>query len=287
MAQTTPRPQFRAKIGESPEPQILIDKVVELTKFSKSLVKKILNYGGVWVNKERVKRVNRELKAGDEVKVFYQAQLLEDPQHDVVMLKERHHWGVWIKPAGMNSAQTPYGDQGTLLHAVQLQRPKAHLQGRLDREVAGLTLLSYSSKAHKLFAKPDQDVWRKFYLARIEGELPVDADYWIDCKKPLDGKACHTRYRVIDSLDGQSVVDIEILSGRFHQIRRHFSMIGHPLVGDLRYGKKNKQAQTTLNLVCYKFILLDPMDLKAPPKTLKLPLSHWPDFAATHLHDLL
>lgn len=287
MAQSTPKPQFRAKILAEQEPLILIDKVVELTKFSKSLVKKILNYGGVWVNKERVKRVNRELKAGDEVKVFYQASLLEQPEFEVVMLKERHHWGVWIKPAGMNCAQTPYGDQGTLLHSIQQKQPRAHLQGRLDREVAGLTLVTYSSRAHKLFAKPDQEVWRKFYLARVEGELPVDLEYWIDCKRPLDGKDCHTRYRVIDYKDGQSVVDIEILSGRFHQIRRHFSMLGHPLVGDLRYGKKNQQQQTTLNLVCYKFILLDPMDVKAPPKTLKLPLSHWPDFAASHLHELL
>ena len=76
----------------------------------------------------------------------------------------------------------------------------------------------------------------KRYLARVHGLFPADGKQ-SQITAPLDGKPAQTSYTVLseDPSDRTSLLDIEIHTGRFHQIRRHLSGIGHPLVGDRKY----------------------------------------------------
>jgi tRNA pseudouridine32 synthase/23S rRNA pseudouridine746 synthase len=74
---------------------------------------------------------------------------------------------------------------------------------------------------------------------------------------PLDGKDAVTEYRIIshDHEMNTSAAEIVIRTGRLHQIRRHFDMIGHPVMGDPRYGKGNKNREgMKLTAVSLEFI---------------------------------
>jgi 23S rRNA pseudouridine955/2504/2580 synthase len=71
----------------------------------------------------------------------------------------------------------------------------------------------------------------KLYLAVVAGELSGDGT--IDA--PLDGKESVTRYRVIGAGNGMAAVALVPVTGRMHQIRQHLSLIGYPVMGDIRY----------------------------------------------------
>jgi len=91
----------------------------------------------------------------------------------------------------------------------------------------------------------------KRYQAVVTGKITTEGeDGLIDA--PLDGKSAQTKYRLMhyDPSDDQSRLRVAIITGRRHQIRRHFELIGHPVVGDPRYGRGNKNNQG-LQLVAY------------------------------------
>ena len=92
--------------------------------------------------------------------------------------------------------------------------------------------------------------FRRVYLAVCDG-VPRPAQGAIDAPigpapgsrvaqavRP-DGKPAHTHYRVLRELDGRALVELELDTGRTHQIRVHLAHIGHPLVGDFLYGAES------------------------------------------------
>jgi tRNA pseudouridine32 synthase/23S rRNA pseudouridine746 synthase len=146
------------------------------------------------------------------------------------------------------SQGTKYGDHCSLLRQAALyfkSKRKVYLIHRLDREAAGLVLLAHDKTAagrlSHLFQK--QQIIKR-YTARVLGNftrtLPADK---IDLA--LDGKAALTEFAVdrYDKETDTSRVHIVIRTGRKHQIRRHFEMIGHPVIGDPRYGEGNKNSE--------------------------------------------
>jgi tRNA pseudouridine32 synthase / 23S rRNA pseudouridine746 synthase len=284
----TPAPHFRGRIKESflasaEGALTLVDYLAQATGHSKSTVKKVLTLGGVWIyrdgaKKRRVRRASLELKDGDKIDYFYKPALLAQDPPTPIAVKERHHYGVWFKPAGLPSEATPFSDRNSLLFAIEQKTKKAHLQGRLDLEVSGLVLASYSKKATEGFAKAPASSWQKLYLARVEGR--IDAVGWTDITHPLEGKACLTRFRALfyDEQNDCTLIEIDLLTGRTHQIRQHLSMEGHSILGDRRYGTGGSKGGSDLNLLCYRFILQDPFDLNGKPQTITVPEAYWPDF---------
>ena len=110
----------------------------------------------------------------------------------------------------------------------------------------------------------------KRYRALAAGK-PVadDGPHIIDLA--LDGRPARTRYSVLryDAATDRSLLEIQTLTGRRHQIRRHFNLIGHPIVGDPQYGRNNKNQQG-LQLVAYRLSFQCPithtlMDLEIDP----------------------
>jgi len=102
---------------------------------------------------------------------------------------------------------------------------------RIDTQTSGVVVFAKTKKAaaelSRLFASREI---RKTYLAIIEGS--IEREITIDT--PIDGKDALT---IVRPRDG-GVVEAEIKTGRMHQIRIHLSSIGHPVVGDRRYGSK-------------------------------------------------
>ena len=119
---------------------------------------------------------------------------------------------------------------------------------RLDRDTSGLMIFSINPRAHKNMTEQfSSRTIEKNYLAIIAGQInPPEGEIKsllarnraTNLMKSVakGGQEAITRYRTVNSLDSVSMVEVELLTGRSHQIRVHFSEAGHPLLGDRRYG---------------------------------------------------
>ena len=246
------------------DPLILIDFLEKYSKLSKSTLKKVLNNGGVWVrlfNKSKLSRTRRAtfgLNLESLVEFYYDPKLTNMIVPKAIELTKFRDWGLWYKPQGLLSQGTEYGDHCSILRQVEKLKNKAWLVHRLDREAHGLMLFAYSKNSAALFS----NLWqkhevRKFYKVEVLGLLKSNGEIL----ENLDGKNAKTTYTVLSSNQFSSKLLVEIHTGRLHQIRRHFEMIGHPVLGDPKYGVGNKNSEG-LQLMAYQLIFRDPITQK-------------------------
>ena len=240
--------------------------LAEFTALSKSRVKDAMRKGAVWLKRQkgkqlRIRRATAGIRPGDTLSIYYDEALLCKLPRLPELISDRERYSVWIKPAGLMTQGTKYGDHCSLLRQAELYfktKRKVYLIHRLDREAAGLVLTAHDKAAAGRLARLFQTRQIiKRYNARVLGNLadktPGDN---IDLK--LDGKPAATEFAVsgYDPATRTTRVNIVIRTGRKHQIRRHFEMIGHPVMGDPRYGKNNKNkdgmqlAATALEFSC-------------------------------------
>ncbi|MDD4005426.1 MAG: RluA family pseudouridine synthase [Elusimicrobiaceae bacterium] len=139
---------------------------------------------------------------------------------------------------------------------------------RLDRPVSGAVVFARNELAHRELCQAfEARTVEKHYLALAQGQFESFSG---TINKPLrefgsgrvgvdpgGGKPSVTSYFVLEKLYGYSLLDIELVTGRRHQIRAHFYSIGHPLVGDPEYGDPEKQA-------CYPRLMLHSHTLRLP-----------------------
>jgi tRNA pseudouridine32 synthase/23S rRNA pseudouridine746 synthase len=227
-------------------------------------VKEAMQKGAVWLKRgaaarRRIRRATTRLKHGDRIWFNYDAVVLACPPIAASCMDDHGRYSVWYKPAGMFTQGTAFGDHCSLLRwaARQGRRPRPVFPvHRLDREVAGLVLLAHDPQAAAgLSALFRSRAIRKDYLARVEGRLPTTPlAQRIDL--PLGGKTALTFFRAaqFDPESDSTQVAITIQTGRLHQIRRHFALIGHPVMGDRRYGAHPLETGIALRAVRLAFI---------------------------------
>lgn len=252
---------FRGKV-KGKDGITLLDFLAEVTPLSKSLIKKHASNGGIWIKKKgvgplnRIRRVKTELTSEDYIECHYDPNL---PEVDMSLVKQVHKtksWGVWYKPAGVLSQGTKFGDQASILRHVEKTKPNAYLIQRLDRETSGLMIIAYRDKVARIFTNAMKNrLIKKFYQAEVLGHLRTPEGE-IDFE--LEGKSAKTIYKVHEELEHSSLVELEIITGRYHQIRKHFEKIKHPVIGDPKYGRHNKN-EDGLKLVAHKLELKDPI----------------------------
>jgi 23S rRNA pseudouridine1911/1915/1917 synthase len=175
------------------------------------------------------------------------------------------------KPAGLLSVSTDRGGERTALAVVRDSMSRSGLSAlwpvhRIDRETSGVLLFAKSREVQQSVQERWSEV-RKRYLALVEGR-PTPPDGVVD--QPLfedkrlnvrvgeqpESKSARTRYRTRQELGGRTLLDVELETGRRHQIRVHLAWLGHPVVGDARYGTKGP----TLGLHALSLCLVHPND---------------------------
>ena len=142
-------------------------------------------------------------------------------------------------------------------------RPK--LVHRLDKETSGILIVSRNLKATTFFGELfKKRKIEKIYITIVHGMLKGKQG---KIKIPLtyNEKTYHseTDYRVMHSKNNESILLVKILTGRKHQIRKHFFEIGHPILGDSKYNKKMKGSSKFNNLYLHSYsIKFDDIDGK-------------------------
>ena len=137
---------------------------------------------------------------------------------------------------------------------------------RLDRPVGGIMVFAKTSKAAARLTKmiKDHEFHKKYYavvrgyLDKKEGKLVnyISKDKKNNAIIEKNGKYAELSYKVLKEKDNLSLIDIDLLTGRHHQIRIQFKNINHPLYGDQRYGI---QDQKQIALYAYKLEFIHPV----------------------------
>lgn len=237
-----------------------IDQYVagHVTDLSRGIVRKIIDLGGVHVAGRRIGRCSQAVQAGQSIEVYLDGRSLDifSLSAEDILFQDAYLL-VIDKSPGVDFQPTHARFKGTLYDAA-----RRHLESetgrkgnvslgmvqRLDRDTSGVTVFSIHQRAHsamtRMFAERHVD---KRYLTLVAGR-PLDNEgefrsllarqHRTNLMKSVErgGKEAITRYRVMEEFADCALVEVELVTGRSHQIRAHFSEAGHPLLGDIRYG---------------------------------------------------
>ncbi len=248
-----------------------IDRVVAfVADVSRADAAELLGAGAVLLNDVAPSKPSERVSAGDTVVVTVErsdGQLEADPSVKVPVVYEDDHVIVVDKPAGLVVHPGAGTLDGTMAHGLLAAFPDLRGVGpdirpgivhRLDKGTSGLLVVARTNDALEMLKQ--QLIVRSMlrqYITLVEGRMGssegvIDAPLGRSQRDPtrhavvLSGRDARTRYEVIERFDEPLVTHLRcrLETGRTHQIRVHLEAIGHPVIGDDRYGG----SQPTLGL---------------------------------------
>lgn len=233
-----------------------------LREVSRSQAQRLIERGLVTVEGVPA-RASHIVRRGETVQVSIpppEPLALEPEALPLTVLYEDAEIIVVDKPAGMAVHPGPGHPRGTLVNALLAQFPQLREVGealrpgivhRLDKDTSGLLVVAKTARAHRhLVEQLKERRVHKLYLALVQG-VPSPPRGVIEApigRHPRDrkrmaivegGREAETRYRVAQALGEYSLLEVEPITGRTHQIRVHLAAIGHPVVGDAVYGRRS------------------------------------------------
>ncbi len=237
--------------------------------YSRSLIDKLIKQGDILVNDKKEKK-SLLLKEGDVLSITIpepRSLSVEGENLPLDIVYQDDYLAVVNKPAGMTVHPAPGNYTGTLVNALVYHFADSLSSGgdenrpgivhRLDKDTSGLLIIAKDDKTHSLLSTMFQNrEIKKNYKAVVIGNpeplqdtinAPITRSK-TDRKKMTvgeDGRIAITHYDTIESYDYFAFLDINIETGRTHQIRVHFSHINHPVLGDQTYSSLKR----TLNMV--------------------------------------
>lgn len=242
------------------QPAILLDFLLEaLSGRSRNSVKSILARGQVSVNGRPTTKYDFPLQPGHRVIVSWAkvAERSEVKLNGLSLMHEDNDLIVVHKEAGLLSIATAQEKEQTayrqLSDYVRRSNPSARIfiVHRLDRDTSGVMMFAKSERVQQLLQNDWKDaVLERTYVALVEGEVREKegtVKSWLkenkamvmySSSKPDDGQLAITRYKVLKTNNRASLLQVELETGRKNQIRVHMMDIGHPVVGDKKYGSR-------------------------------------------------
>lgn len=222
------------------------------------LLKQAAEKGAVWVKRRkpngqmsklvRLRDLQEPVLDGSELFVNFNENVLQSTVDAPTLLQEEKNYSFWFKPRGALSQGSKWGDHTSMpcLVSKALSRP-VHLVHRLDRFASGVMVLAHTRPAVKaLTAMFAQRKVVKRYRVVVVGEFKLTLPH--RCIATIDDAKALTEIESCKYLNdaNQSVLGIQLHTGRKHQIRRHLSEIGYPVVGDKRYGDLSDSSELAL-----------------------------------------
>jgi 23S rRNA pseudouridine1911/1915/1917 synthase len=227
--------------------------IARLQGWSRSTIKQRLKSGCISVNGEQVTRHDHDLLAGDQVVVEASARGASSMRPKLAILYQDRDLIAINKPAGLLSVASRKDKEPHALGILrdQLSRRSKSIKlwpvHRIDRDTSGVLLFATSREMREAVMKE----WRaaeKSYLAIVEGcpkpavgtiDQPLRRDpeiYQMHVGAHPDAKRAVTHFTTERSVGQRSLLRVKLETGRQHQIRAHLAWLGHPVVGDQRYG---------------------------------------------------
>ena len=257
-----------------------------------SLLYKYIRLKRIKVNSKRAE-ISTRLNVGDTVEMYINDEFFEQkaPKYDFMsasatidIVYEDENIILVDKKQGLlvHPAENEYND--TLIARIQRylyekgeydpeteNSFKPSLANRIDRNTGGIVIAAKNAEALRILCdKIKTREIDKWYLAVVHGTLKKKEDtlegfleknedknqVYIKSYMTADTRTIKTKYSVLSEKDGLSLLKVELLTGRTHQIRAHLSSIGHPLLGDGKSGKlKNDKALGFNKQALYSFRL--------------------------------
>ena len=259
-----------------------------LPTLSQSLLYKYLRLKRIKVNGKRAE-ANYRLIEGDMLQLYINDEFFETDKPQTIRLSktpvqldivyEDEHILLINKPVGLVVHEDDNGSTDTLIKRVlQYLMQKGEydpanersftpaLCNRIDRNTCGIVIAAKTAEALRVMNQKvkDREIDKR-YLCVVAGHLPPKAELKAFMLKderknevkvydhPISGgKTMLTNYKVIRSMEDTSLLEVELVTGRTHQIRAHFAHIGHPLIGDGKYGSRamNEKYKVKYQLLC-------------------------------------
>lgn len=271
-----------------------------MPNFPLGQIYKMIDQGKVRVNGKR-KKQNYELVSGDELTIFvdeatFQQSAGEEKKTkfigisaNIEAIYEDEELLVVNKPVGLLTHPDQTEQKDTLIsrvHAYLYRKDELDSRlflpataNRLDRNTSGLVLVGKTAgMLHQLNQWVQRREIGKFYLTIAQGRLTGSGT--IDAVLSRDEKSNRTRvgdgggkmalravthYTSLHAANGYTLVEVELESGRTHQIRTHFQSIGHSLLGDVKYGGKPYEGVNYQLLHAWKITLPDGREFRSSP----------------------
>ena len=262
--------------------------------FSRKSLTKVKNAKGIYLNGEPV-YVTQRAYEGDMIQIYVleeTSEFIEPQSIPLDIVYEDQDIVVVNKPPGIVVHPTKSHPDGTLANGLLYHwqskgesfrfRP-VH---RLDKDTSGLLVIAKNQYAHhklalQLFDRSLKRIYRAIvhgYVNEdkgiIDGPIIKDPDHatrrMVEIKPESEAKMAITFYRTVERFSDASLVELQLETGRTHQIRVHMSWIGHPLIGDELYGGKagngyiNRQALHAYQLHFYHPISSELLSFNAP-----------------------
>lgn len=248
------------------EAGIRLDKAVaDLTELSRQRANEAIKAGRILVNGKPVK-AKYAVKVGDVISYEVPQEEVLDYQAEDIPLEiiyQDDDLAVVNKPQGMVVHPSAGHSSGTLVNALMYHiKDLSSINGvvrpgivhRIDKDTSGLLMIAKNDQAHQALAEElkAQKSLRQ-YVALVHGNLPRDRGVIEapigrsdkDRKKQAvtaKGKPALTRFQVLERFGDYTLVELQLETGRTHQIRVHMAYIGHPIAGDPTYGPRKTLA---------------------------------------------
>jgi 23S rRNA pseudouridine1911/1915/1917 synthase len=248
------------KIKLRAEREMTLQELLDENKVSRKL-RRSLKAKGQIKKDDKVLHMSSIIKEGDIVTLYVDEELsdIKPVEMPLKIAYEDDDVLVIDKDYGVSVMSTMNMNEICLINGIQhyLENmgimSKVHVVNRLDRKTTGLMVVSKNRFSASLLSDSLKKTLKRKYYAIIYGHLEKKEDtITLSIAKEStmtvrrvvrnDGKEAITKYKVIKEYDNYSLLDIELLTGRTHQIRVTFSFLGHPLVGDEMYiGNPDKE----------------------------------------------